>query len=87
MGPDHVSELTYGEALALVRSEGLEVLETCGVYLELDLQWRSRGPKADLAPRRAHFPGRKLVLETLNWLGRPFPGLALDVIYVLRKPG
>jgi SAM-dependent methyltransferase len=87
MGPDHVSELSYGEALRLFRDAGLEVLEACGVYLELDLQWRSRGPKSDLAPRRAHFPGRGLVLKALNWLGRPFPGIALDVIYVLRKPG
>ncbi|HEV8635460.1 MAG TPA: methyltransferase domain-containing protein [Chloroflexota bacterium] len=86
MGPDHVSELTYDEAMALFRSQGLEVLETCGVYLELDLQWRSPGPKVDLAPRREHFPGRELVLKALNWLGRPFPRLALDVIYVLRTP-
>jgi SAM-dependent methyltransferase len=86
MGPDHVSELTYDEALALFRSQGLEVLEPCGVYLELDLEWRSRRPKVDLAPRRGHFRGRRLVLEALNWLGRPFPRLALDVIYVLRKP-
>jgi 2-polyprenyl-3-methyl-5-hydroxy-6-metoxy-1,4-benzoquinol methylase len=85
MGPDHVSELTYGEALRLFRSQGLEVLETCGVYLELDLQWRSRGPKMDLAPMR-QFRGREPLLKLLNWLGRPLPNLALDVIYVLRRP-
>ena len=85
MGPDHVSELTYPEALALFRSQGLEVLEACGVYLELDLQWRKRGPKMDLAPMR-QFRGRGALLTVLNWLGRPFPSLALDVIYVLRRP-
>ena len=45
MGPDHVSELTYDEALALFAGAGLRVLETCGVYLELDLEWRLRLPR------------------------------------------
>jgi SAM-dependent methyltransferase len=86
MGPDHVSELTYDEARALFAGAGLQILETCGVYLELDLEWRSKGTKADLAPLRKHFPGRELVLRGLNLLGRPFPRVALDVIYVAGKP-
>src|SRR2546422_499449 len=52
MGPDHVSELTYDEALALFSGTGLQILETCGVYLELDLEWRSKAAKVDLAPLR-----------------------------------
>jgi SAM-dependent methyltransferase len=86
MGPDHVSELTFDEALALFSGAGLQMLETCGVYLELDLEWRSKGLKSDLAPMRKHFPGREVVLKSLNLLARPFPRFALDVIYVARKP-
>ena len=54
--PDHLSELSYDEARALLAREGFEIVESTGVHLELLLNWLSPMPKLDRLQRRWNRP-------------------------------
>ncbi len=50
--PDHLSELSYDEAHALLAREGFDIVASTGVHLELLLNWLSPMPKLDRLQRR-----------------------------------
>jgi SAM-dependent methyltransferase len=84
-GPDHLSELSYDELVALIPAEGFEVIEKTGLHLELFLNWLSPLPKLDRLQRtwnrRWAIPLMRLMLAA----GALAPRYALDLVFVARK--
>jgi SAM-dependent methyltransferase len=83
--PDHLSELSYDEALALLDEEGFEVLEKTGLHLELALNWFSPHPKLDRLQRRWNRSWAVPFMRVLLAAGALAPRYSLDLIFVARK--
>jgi SAM-dependent methyltransferase len=84
--PDHLSELSYDETSALIRSVGFEVLYSTGLHLELMLNWLSRMPKLDRLQRKWNRPWAIPLMRLLLWAGALAPRYSLDLVFVARKP-
>jgi SAM-dependent methyltransferase len=83
--PDHLSELSYDEALALLDEEGFDVVEATGLHLELALNWLSPHPKLDRFQRRWNRKWAVPLMRVLLAAGALAPRYSLDLIFVARK--
>jgi SAM-dependent methyltransferase len=83
--PDHLSELSYDEAMHLLRAAGFEVLHATGLHLELLLNWFSPLPKLDRLQRRWNRPWAVPLMRALLAAGALAPRYALDLVFVARK--
>jgi SAM-dependent methyltransferase len=83
--PDHLSELSYDEARALLRGHGFEVLAETGLHLELLLNWLSPLPKLDRLQRGWNRPWAVPLMRALLAAGALFPRYALDLVFVARR--
>jgi SAM-dependent methyltransferase len=83
--PDHLSELSYDEARALLVREGFEILASTGVHLELMLNWLSPMPKLDRLQRRWNRPWAKPLMRAFLAAGALLPRYSLDLIFVARR--
>jgi SAM-dependent methyltransferase len=83
--PDHLSELSYDEALALLDDEGFEVVEKTGLHLELALNWFSPHPKLDRFQRRWNRRWAVPFMRVLLAAGALAPRYSLDLIFVARR--
>jgi SAM-dependent methyltransferase len=84
-GPDHLSELSYDELLALFPSEGFTVVEKTGVHLELFLNWLSPLPKLDRLQRSWNRPWAIPLMRAMLAAGAVLPRYALDLVFVAVK--
>lgn len=84
-GPDHLSELSYDELLALFPSEGFTVVEKTGVHLELFLNWLSPLPKLDRLQRTWNRRWAIPLMRAMLAAGAVFPRYALDLVFVAVK--
>jgi len=83
--PDHLSELSHDELLALLATHGFETLSVTGVHLELLLNWLSPLPKLDRLQRGWNRPWAVPLMRLLLAAGALWPRYALDLIVVARK--
>jgi SAM-dependent methyltransferase len=83
--PDHLSELSYDELLALLPAHGFETLTATGVHLELLLNWLSPLPKLDRLQRGWNRSWAIPLMRPLLAAGALWPRYALDLIVVARK--
>ena len=83
--PDHLSEVSYDEAHALLNEEGFEVEHASGLHLELMLNWFSSEPKLDRLQRRWNRPWAVPLMRALLAAGALAPRYSLDMIFVARK--
>jgi len=83
--PDHLSELSYDEALALLDQEGFDVLESTGLHLELALNWLSPHPKLDRLQRRWNRRWAVPLMRLMLAAGALAPRYALDLVFVARR--
>jgi SAM-dependent methyltransferase len=83
--PDHLSELSYDEARALLDREGFEVRAATGLHLELMLNWLSPLPKLDRLQRRWNRPWAVPLMRVLLAAGALAPRYALDLFFVARR--
>ena len=84
--PEHVLELSPGQARALLAAEGFDVLETEGIYLELFLNWhRPPGKRVDLLTARYGMPEHERYYKPFMRAGRLAPSRAFDLIFVCKK--
>jgi SAM-dependent methyltransferase len=83
--PDHLSELSYDEAIALFPETGFEVLHKTGIHLEVCLNWFSRLPKLDRLQRRWNRAWAVPLMRLLLWAGALAPRHSLDMIFVARR--
>lgn len=82
--PDHLSELSHDEVLALLASQGFRVERTTGLHLELCLNWFSRAPKLDRLQRQWNRPWAVPLMRLLLAAGALAPRLSLDMVFVAR---
>ncbi len=80
--PDHLSELSYEEARALLRESGFEIRHATGLHLELLLNWFSPLPKLDRLQRRWNRPWAVPLMRLLLAAGALAPRYALDLVFV-----
>ena len=85
--PDHLSELSYDEAHALLDREGFDVVASTGLHLELMLNWLSPMPKLDRLQRRWNRPWAVPLMRVLLAAGALAPRYSLDLIFVARRRG
>ena len=83
--PDHLSELSYDEARALLVGEGFDIVASTGVHLELMLNWLSPMPKLDRLQRGWNRPWAKPLMRALLAAGALLPRYSLDLIFVARR--
>jgi SAM-dependent methyltransferase len=83
--PDHLSEVSYDEALALLAEAGFEVQEATGLHLELALNWFSPHPKLDRFQRRWNRRWAVPFMRVLLAAGSLAPRYSLDMIFVARR--
>jgi SAM-dependent methyltransferase len=83
--PDHLSELSYEEARALLADAGFDVLEATGLHLELLLNWLSPLPKLDRLQRRWNRRWAVPLMRALLAAGALAPRYALDLVFVARR--
>jgi SAM-dependent methyltransferase len=83
--PDHLSELSHDEVLALLRAHDFDVVARTGLHLELLLNWLSPLPKLDLLQRRWNRPWTVPLMRLLLAAGGLFPRYALDLVFVARR--
>ncbi|HEV7501840.1 MAG TPA: class I SAM-dependent methyltransferase [Vicinamibacteria bacterium] len=83
--PDHLSELSYDEARALLRARGFTVLEQSGLHLELFLNWLSPLPKLDRLQRQWNRSWAVPLMRALLAAGALVPRYALDLVFVARR--
>jgi SAM-dependent methyltransferase len=83
--PDHLSELSYDEACALLHEEGFDILEATGLHLELALNWLSPHPKLDRLQRRWNRRWAVPFMRVLLAAGSLAPRYSLDLIFVARR--
>jgi SAM-dependent methyltransferase len=83
--PDHLSELSYDEARALLNEEGFEVLQATGLHLELALNWLSSQPKLDRLQRRWNRRWAVPLMRVLLAAGALAPRYSLDLIFVAQR--
>ena len=84
--PEHVREMSLGEARANLIVEGFTVEKVTGIYLELLLNWyRPAGRRGDLLTARFTKPEHERLYKPFMWAGRLWPSRAFDLIFVCRK--
>jgi SAM-dependent methyltransferase len=83
--PDHLSELSYDEARALMRGRGFEILDETGLHLELLLNWFSPLPKLDVLQRAWNRSWAVPLMRVLLAAGALAPRYALDLVFVARR--
>ena len=83
--PDHLSEVSYDEARALLDEEGFEILEATGLHLELALNWLSPHPKLDRLQRRWNRRWAVPFMRVLLAAGALAPRYSLDLIFVAER--
>ena len=83
--PDHLSELSYDEARALLRARGFTILEESGLHLELLLNWLSPLPKLDRLQRKWNRSWAVPLMRALLAAGALVPRYALDLVFVARR--
>ncbi|HEY2946274.1 MAG TPA: class I SAM-dependent methyltransferase [Vicinamibacteria bacterium] len=83
--PDHLSEVSYDEAHALLGEAGFEVEHATGLHLELLLNWFSSQPKLDRLQRRWNRRWAVPLMRALLAAGALAPRYSLDLIFVARK--
>ena len=83
--PDHLSELSYDEARALLVGEGFDVISATGLHLELMLNWLSPMPKLDRLQRGWNRAWAVPLMRVLLAAGALAPRYALDLIFVARR--
>jgi SAM-dependent methyltransferase len=83
--PDHLSELSYDEARALLAAHGFEVVTETGLHLELLLNWLSPLPKLDRLQRGWNRPWAVPLMRALLAAGALAPRYALDLVFVARR--
>jgi SAM-dependent methyltransferase len=83
--PDHLSELSYDEARALLRAHGFDVIAETGLHLELLLNWLSPLPKLDVLQRRWNRRWAVPLMRALLAAGALLPRYALDLVFVARR--
>ncbi len=83
--PDHLSEVSYDEAHALLGEAGFEVEHASGLHLELMLNWFSSQPKLDRLQRRWNRRWAVPLMRALLAAGALAPRYSLDMIFVTRK--
>jgi SAM-dependent methyltransferase len=83
--PDHLSELSYDEARALLASSGFEVVAETGLHLELLLNWLSPLPKLDRLQRGWNRRWALPLMRVLLAAGALAPRYALDLVFVARR--
>jgi ubiquinone/menaquinone biosynthesis C-methylase UbiE len=83
--PDHLSELSYDEARALLRAHGFEILDETGLHLELLLNWTSPMPKLDRLQRGWNRRWAVPLMRALLAAGALAPRYALDLVFVARR--
>jgi SAM-dependent methyltransferase len=83
--PDHLSELSYDEARALLRGHGFTIVEHTGLHLELMLNWLSPLPKLDRLQRGWNRPWAVPLMRALLGAGALAPRYALDLVFVARR--
>jgi SAM-dependent methyltransferase len=82
--PDHLSELSYDEVVALLHEAGFELLQATGLHLELLLNWLSPLPKLDRLQRSWNRPWAVPLMRLLLAMGALVPRYALDLVFVAR---
>jgi SAM-dependent methyltransferase len=80
--PDHLSELSYDEVLALLNATGFDVVHRSGLHLELLLNWASPLPKLDRLQRQWNRPWAVPLMKVLLAAGGLAPRYCLDMIFV-----
>jgi SAM-dependent methyltransferase len=83
--PDHLSELSFDEARALLERSGFDVLSATGLHLELLLNWLSPQPKLDRLQRRWNRPWAVPLMRLFLRAGALAPRYALDLVFVARR--
>jgi SAM-dependent methyltransferase len=83
--PDHLSEVSFDEAHALLGETGFEVEHASGLHLELMLNWFSSRPKLDRLQRRWNRPWAVPLMRAFLAAGALAPRYSLDMIFVARK--
>jgi SAM-dependent methyltransferase len=83
--PDHLSELSYDEARALLRARGFTILAESGLHLELLLNWLSPLPKLDRLQRGWNRRWAVPLMRALLAAGALAPRYALDLVFVARR--
>lgn len=83
--PDHLSEVSFDEAHALLGEAGFEVEHASGLHLELMLNWFSSQPKLDRLQRRWNRRWAVPLMRALLAAGALAPRYSLDMIFVARK--
>ncbi|HEV7501856.1 MAG TPA: class I SAM-dependent methyltransferase, partial [Vicinamibacteria bacterium] len=83
--PDHLSELSYDEARALLRAHGFQIVAETGLHLELLLNWLSPLPKLDRLQRGWNRPWAVPLMRALLAAGALAPRYALDLVFVARR--
>jgi SAM-dependent methyltransferase len=85
--PDHLSELSYDEVIALFKGSGFKVVHRSGLHLELLLNWLSPLPKLDRLQRGWNRPWAVPLMRPLLAAGALAPRYCLDMIFVAKKRG
>jgi SAM-dependent methyltransferase len=83
--PDHLSELSYDEVVALFQETGFKVVHRSGLHLELLLNWLSPLPKLDRLQRAWNRPWAVPLMRPLLAAGALAPRYCLDMIFVAKK--
>ena len=83
--PDHLSELSYDEAKALLAANGFAVVAETGLHLELLLNWLSPLPKLDRLQRGWNRRWAVPLMRALLAAGALAPRYALDLVFVARR--
>lgn len=84
--PEHVTEMTLGQARALLTVMGFEVKAVTGIYLELAQNWyRPPGKRVDMLISLYNKPEDEPKYFPFMWAGRLFPSRAFDLILVCKK--
>jgi SAM-dependent methyltransferase len=83
--PDHLSELSYDEARALLAAHGFDVVAETGLHLELLLNWLSPLPKLDRLQRGWNRRWAVPLMRALLAAGALVPRYALDLVFVARR--
>jgi SAM-dependent methyltransferase len=84
-GPDHLSELSYDEIVALLPAEGFEIVERTGLHLELFLNWLSPLPKLDRLQRTWNRQWAIPLMRLMLAAGALAPRYSVDMVFVARR--
>lgn len=85
MGEDHLNELSFDDINQELTKAGFSIIHSESFYIELFLNWWSRGEKFDYLQSIANKPTNTQWMNLLNRIGGFFPRLAFGLIFVARK--